>query len=170
MYMNKTKRNLILASAIVNLVGVSVSLIMSILLVVKNDAIKEYLDLYYIVTYSTNIVYAVISFAAGLAGSILLLCSIRSKGKYFRTSQMIYIIGFVIIVIFGSFVSWVLLFISMFIPDIVVMNTKSEVKKEEILEEKAYAEKKKRIEDLKRMRDNGLISEEEYKEKLFELL
>lgn len=176
-YMNKSKRNLILASAIINLIGITTSLIMAIILITNGQAVQEYLDYMYFVSYSVNIVYTVIAFAAGLVGSLLLIYSVRSRGKYFRTSQGFYIAGFIIIVIFGGFLPWILLFISMFIPDVVVMNTRSEVRREERMEEKqtvegdkAYEEKKKRIEDLKRMRDSGLITEEEYKEKLFELL
>ncbi len=177
-YMNKSKRNLILASAIINLIGISLSLIMSILLITNRQAIQEYMDYMFFVSYSVeSIIYTVVSFAAGLVGSILLIYSVRAKGKYFRRSQGFYIAGFIIIVICGGFLPWILLFISMFIPDVVVMNTRSEVRHEEriqekqiVEEDKAYEEKKKRIEDLKRMRDNGLITEEEYKQKLFDLL
>jgi hypothetical protein len=42
--------------------------------------------------------------------------------------------------------------------------------KEEILHDRAYEEKKRKIDELKRLRDTGVITEEEYKEKLFELL
>lgn len=168
--MNKTKRNLIIASAVVNLILISVNLAMSIILKVNPKIIPEFSEYLYFVSYSSNIIYAVISFAIGLVGSILLLYSVRSKGKYFRVSQGIYIAGFVIIIICGGWLAWLLLFISIFIPDVIVMNTPKEVKKEEIMENRAYEEKKKKIEDLKRLRDAGMISEEEYKEKLFELL
>ncbi len=170
MYMNKTKRNLIIASAVINLILISLNLAMSIILKVNPKILQEYSEYLYFVSYSSNIIYAVISFAIGLVGSILLLFAVRSKGKHFRTSQGLYIAGFVIIVVCGGWLSWILLFISMFIPDIIVMNTPKEVKKEEIMENRAYEEKKKKIEDLKRLRDSGMITEEEYKEKLFELL
>ncbi len=172
MYMNKTKRGLIIAGAVVNLISIAASLIISIILLTDKQLQKELINngYMYLLTNSSNIFYSVISFAAGLAGSILLLYSVRSKGKYFRRSIMQYYIGFGITIFFGSFLSWLLLFISMLIPDIIIMNTPSEVRKEEIKEEKAYEEKRKKIEELKRMRDNGDITEEEYKEKLFDLL
>lgn len=177
MYMNKTKRNLIIASAVLNLITITINLILSIIAVTDSDFLARYAGYYYFVGYSVNIVYAVISFAVGLAGSILLLYSVRKKGKYFRTSYGIYVAGFVIIVLCGGWIAWVLLFISAFIPDIIVMNDKSDLRreakeqeKEEILHNRAYEEKKKKIEDLKRLRDNGIITEEEYKERLFELL
>ncbi|MGN1201049.1 MAG: SHOCT domain-containing protein [Candidatus Caccovivens sp.] len=170
MYMNKTKRGLILVSAIVNLITITLSLILSILLIVNAEAMQEYLAYYYFVSLSPDIVYAIISFVIGLVGSILLIYSVRQKGKYFRTSQGVFVAGFIIIILFGGFLSWLLLFVSLFVPDIIVMNNAREVKKEEKMEEREYEDKKKQIEDLKRMRDNGLISEEEYKQKLFEIL
>lgn len=177
MYMNKTKRNLIMASAIINLITVAVNLISSIIAIVKPDFLVKYQDYYYFLGYSTNIVYVVISFALGLAGSILLLYSIRSKGKYFRNSYGIYVAGFVIIVVCGGWLAWILLFISAFVPDIIIINDKTELRreakieeKEKILRDKAYEEKKAKIEELKRLRDTGVITEEEYKDRLFELL
>ncbi len=172
-YMNKNKRNLILASAIINLISVTATLILSILLLTNREYLLQYADYFYFLTYSTNLVYTIISFVAGFVGSFLLIWSVRSRGKYFRISQSLYIAGFIIVVICGGWISWILLFISMFIPDIVVMNSKDDLRREdkqEIKNDRAYEEKVKRIEDLKRMRDNGLITEEEYKAKLFELL
>ncbi len=177
MYMNKTKRSLIMASAIINLITVVVNLVSSILAIVKPDFLVKYQDYYYFLGYSTNIVYVVISFALGLVGSILLLYSIRSRGKYFRRSYGVYAAGFVIVVICGGWVAWLLLFISAFVPDIIIINDKSELRreakqeeKEEILRDKAYEEKKAKIEELKRLRDSGAITEEEYRDRLFELL
>ena len=171
-YMNKTKRNLIIASAIINIIVCVANLILTIVYNLNIDLQEVYAP-YVSLVYSSSIIFTVIELAVGLVGSILLLYSVRQKGKFFRTSQGCYIAGFIIVVICGGYVSWILLFISMFVPDIVVMNRPEEIKKEqkeEVIKERAYEEKKKRIEDLKRMRDNGLITEEEYKEKLFELL
>ena len=57
------------------------------------------------------------------------------------------------------------------------MNTKSEVRQEQRMEdqqakakEQEYEEKKRKIEELKQLRDSGAITEEEYKQKLFDLL
>lgn len=174
MYMNKTKRNLILASAIINLIGVAASLVFSLLVHFRVEAIEPILEYVAMINYSAfNLVYSIIAFVIGLVGSGLLLWSVREKGKYYRRSQGFYLAGFIIVVIAGGWLSWVLLFIAMFIPDVIVMNTRSEIRREEkqeIREDAAYEEKKKCIEDLKRMRDAGLITEEEYKQKLFDLL
>ncbi len=172
-YMNKTKRNLILAAAILNLIGITASLVLSIILIVNREAVQEYLELYYFVSYSTNIVYTIISFIIGLVGSILLIYSVRAKGKYFRRSQGMYLTGFIIIIFFGGFIPWILLFISLFVSDVIVINSRSELReeeKQEIKNDQAYELKKRKIEELKRLRDSGEITEEEYKQKLFELL
>ena len=168
--MNKTKRNLIISSAIVNLIGCISNLVVAILVATQNEEFIKLLQEYYFYSVTYNLVYNIITCSIGLVGSILLLYSVRQKGKYFRVNQGCYIAGFVIVVVCGGFLAWILLFISMFISDIIVLNRPSEVRREEKMEEKAYEDKKRRIEDLKRLREQGLISEEEYREKLFELL
>ena len=177
MYMNKTKRNLIISSAIINLIGVTISLILSIILMTNPGLLQDYVELYYLLSYSTNIYYTVISFAVGIAGSIFLLYAVRKKGKYYKTSHGLYAREFVLIIFFGGWLSWLLLFISMFIPDVIIMNTRSEIRQEQKMEdqqtkaqEQEYEEKKRKIEELKQLRDSGAITEEEYKQKLFDLL
>ncbi|MBE7075857.1 MAG: SHOCT domain-containing protein [Clostridiales bacterium] len=170
MYMNKTKRNLILASAIINLISNCATLAISILFAVRPDILQMLATNYFISLPTSSLIINIIIVAAGVVGSVLLFYSIRSKGKYFRSSHGIYIAGFIIIVVCGGFLPWILLFISMFVPDIIVMNRPSEVKKEEKVEERFYQDKKDKIESLKKLRDEGVITEEEYKQRLFELL
>ncbi len=171
MYMNKTKRNLIIAASIINLIDAGFGLLFAILLVFYKDALAAFEDYAILISYiPSNVVMSALSFAIALVGSILLFFAVRQKGKYFRTSQGIFIAGFIIVVLCGGFLPWILLLISFFISDVIVINRPNEVKREEKQEEKAYEDKKKQIEDLKRLRDSGLISEEEYKQKLFELL
>lgn len=177
MYMNKTKRNLILAAAIINLIGIAANLILTILLLVYKSAIEKYLEYMVLINVSGNLVWEILTFVAGLVGSILLLYSVREKGKYYRNSQGIFIAGFIIVCICGSFVSWILLFISLFVSDVIIINSKSDIRnemreeqKQQERQEQIYEDKKKQIEDLKRLREAGMISEEEYKQKLFEIL
>ena len=168
--MNKTKRNLILASAIINLIAVSYNLIVAIIYSANKELLQAILE-YNVVTTTYNLIYNAIFFAAGLVGSILLIFSVRQKGKYFRASHGCYIAGFIIIVVCGGFLAWILLFISMFVSDVIIINSPREVKQEEKAEYNAsYELKKQKIEELKRLRDEGAISEEEYKQRLFELL
>lgn len=171
MYMNKTKRNLIMASAIVNLISIAANLILSIVLKINQEWFTQYPELAALASYfSTNLYYSIFEFVIGLVGSIFLLFTIREKGKYFRSSQGLFIAGFVIIVISGGLVSWILLFVSLFVSDVIVINAPHDVRREERQEERDFEEKKKRIEELKTLRDSGIITEEEYKEKLLEIL
>ena len=115
MYMNKTKRNLIIASAIINLIGVTASLVLSILLKVNPPLFAKVIEYLFFISYSFNIYYVVFSFAAGVVASVFLLYSVRAKGKYFRTTQGLYIAGFIIVIVCGGTLAWLLLFISMFL-------------------------------------------------------
>ena len=176
--MNRTKRNLILASAILNLCNIVFSLIISVLIAVNPEMISKLLaDYVAIQSISINWIYQICVFLAGLIGSIFLLFSIRENGKYFDASRGIYIAGVVIVILVGGLISWILLLIAGFTPNVIIINDRTELretlkeeKNEEILKDQAYEEKKAKIEDLKRLRDAGVISEEEYKEKLFDLL
>ena len=170
-YMNNKKRNLVLWGAIANLVSCLASFVISILVICEVKGLEKYLDFISLTGFSTNLWYAIIVFAGGLIATVLLLYSIREKGKHFRSSYGIFIAGFVMVLVFGGFLAWALLLGSMWVPDVIVMNTPREVRQEEeVVENRAYEEKKRKIEELKSLRDNGIISEEEYKERLFELL
>ena len=171
--MNKTKRNLIIAAGIINIFYAALTLAMTILVRLRLDWVIQYYDYLYILGFSTNLIYGIISFAVSLIGSILLFYSVREKGKYFRGSAGVYIAGVIIVILTGGWISWILLLVSAFTPDVIIINDKADLRreeKEEVFESKEYAEKKEKIEQLKKLRDDGAISEEEYKEKLFEIL
>ncbi len=188
MYMNKNKRILLLSAAILNIIGMVLLFVFSIIYNVNTSIIPEnfwmVIDVlgYLLGSYVYDtIILAMIKAFAGILGSIFLLFAIRKKGKFFRLSQGFYVAGFIITIIAGGTLPWILIFISMFIPDVIIMNSKSELRQEDrmserqqkeetVIVEQEYEDKKKRIEDLKRLRDNGIISEEEYKERLFEIL
>lgn len=169
-YMNSKKRNLILWSSIVNLLTTVANFVLSILVICDVKGIEKVLQYISLSGISITIWSAVINFACGLVASVLLFYSIREKGKYFRQSAGVYLAGFIMIIIFGSFLAWALLIGSAWVPDVIVMNTPKEVRQEEVMQDRAYEEKKRKIEELKQLRDSGAITEEEYKQKLFELL
>ena len=178
MHMNRTKRNLILAAGIINLVDCAASLVLSILLAVYPEVLAQYVDYYYyFLSISTNLIINICVFAVGLIGSILLFYSVREKGRYYRNARAIYVAGVIIVILSGGTLSWVLLLIAAFTPDVIVINDAQEMREqmreeqhEEVVRGRAYEEKKQKIEELKKLRDNGVITEEEYKERLFELL
>lgn len=170
---NRTKRILILIAAILNLLSVAFNVVMVILLYTNYQLVAEYEDFYYILTYSTSWIYTIFSTLVSVAGSVLLFYSIRSKGKYFRASYAYYYIGTIIVIFTSGYIPWILLLIAMFIPDVILNNNIYELRQEQKeydAENKVYEEKKRKIEELQKLRDEGAITEEEYKEKLFELL
>ena len=187
MYMNKTKRNLILAAAILNLISVALGIVFAVLVRVLPEKFAElfaedgYIYSYFMQVSNPNskyaLVYDIVSACLGLVGSILLLYCIREKGRFFRGSRGAYIAGIIIVIFSGDFVSWILLLIASFVPDIIINNNAEQLRREyqasqreEILRNEAYEAKKAKIEELKKLRDAGVITEEEYKERLFDLL
>ena len=168
--MNKRKRNLILSAAIINLINMIANLVIVILYLVDPEYYANILGTYlYIISYY-SIYFIFIEVVAGIVGSILLIYSVRSKGKYFRVSQKYYIAGLIIIILAGGWIPWILLLISMFIPDIIIINSPSEVRREERAEESANNDKKRKVEELRKLRDEGIITEEEFNKQLMDLL
>lgn len=179
--MNRTKRNLIIAAAVINLIDIISSLAMVIYYRIDPSWLQNYAEYVGIIVNVTNssfnLVYQIIMFITGLIGSIFLLYCVRADGKYYRGSRGIYVAGVIIVILTGGLVPWILLLIAAFKPDIIINNDRAELRREfeanlreEVLHNAAYEEKKHKIEELKKLRDAGTITEEEYKEKLFELL
>ena len=167
--MNRTKRNLILSSAIINLINMVANLIVAIVYCVNPEVYAE-LGVYLVIISYYSIYFIFVEVVAGIIGSICLMYAVRKGGKYFRQSQAYYIAGLIIIIFAGGWIPWILLFISMFIPDIIVMNTPIEIRREEIREEKEHDEKKRKIEELRKLKEEGIISEEEFNNELMKLL
>ena len=168
--MNKTKRNLILSAAIINLINMIANLVIVILYLIDPEYYANILGTYlYIISYY-SIYFIFVEVVAGIVGSILLIYSVRSKGKYFRVSQKYYIAGLIIVILAGGWIPWILLLVSMFIPDIIIINSPSEVRREERAEESANNDKKRKVEELRKLRDEGVITEEEFNKQLMDLL
>lgn len=167
--MNKTKRNLILSAAIINLINMVANLIIAIIYLVNPELYAE-LGVYLVVISYYSIYFVFVEVVAGIIGSICLMCAVRKGGKYFRRSQSYYITGLIIIILAGGWIPWILLLISMFIPDIIVMNTPVEIRREERAEDKENEEKKRKIEELRKLKEEGAITEEEFNNELMKLL
>lgn len=167
--MNKTKRNLILSSAIINLINMVANLVIAILFCV-NPEYANVLGSYLLIISYYSIYFVFAEIVAGIIASILLIYSVRKKGKYFRSSQKYYIAGLIIVIFAGGWIPWVLLFISMFIPDIIIINSASEVRQEQRAEDRASEEKRRKLEELRKLKEEGVISEEEFNKRLMDLL
>ena len=167
--MNKTKRNLILSAAIINLINMVANLVIAILFCV-NPEYANVLGSYLLIISYYSIYFVFAEIVAGIIASILLIYSVRKKGKYFRSSQKYYIAGLIIVIFAGGWIPWVLLFISMFIPDIIIINSASEVRQEQKAEDRASEEKRRKLEELRKLKEEGVISEEEFNKRLMDLL
>ena len=167
--MNKTKRNLILSAAIINLINMVANLVIAILFCVNPEYVNV-LGSYLLIISYYSIYFVFVEIVAGIIASILLIYSVRKKGKYFRSSQKYYIAGLIIVIFAGGWIPWVLLFISMFIPDIIIINSASEVRQEQRAEDMASEEKRRKLEELRKLKEEGVISEEEFNKRLMDLL
>ena len=167
--MNKTKRNLILSAALINLINMVANLIIAIIYLVNPELYAD-LGVYLVVISYYSIYFVFVEVVAGIIGSICLMYAVRKGGKYFRRSQSYYITGLIIIILAGGWIPWILLLISMFIPDIIVMNTPVEIRREERAEDKENEEKKRKIEELRKLKEEGAITEEEFNNELMKLL
>ena len=167
--MNKTKRNLILSAAIINLINMGANLVIALLFCV-NPEYANVLGSYLLIISYYSIYFVFAEIVAGIIASILLIYSVRKKGKYFRSSQKYYIAGLIIVIFAGGWIPWVLLFISMFIPDIIIINSASEVRQEQRAEDRASEEKRRKLEELRKLKEEGVISEEEFNKRLMDLL
>ena len=167
--MNKTKINLILSAAIINLINMVANLIIAIIYLVNPELYAD-LGVYLVVISYYSIYFVFVEVVAGIIGSICLMYAVSKGGKYFRRSQNYYIAGLIIIILAGGWIPWILLLISMFIPDIIVMNTPVEIRREERAEDKENEEKKRKIEELRKLKEDGAITEEEFNNELMKLL
>ena len=167
--MNKTKRNLILSAAIINLINMIANLVVAIIYLVDPELYVN-LGAYLLIVSYYSIYFVFVEIVAGIIASILLIYSVRKKGKYFRQSQKYYIAGLIIVIFAGGWIPWLLLFISMFIPDIIIINSAAEVRQEERAEDREKEEKRKKVEELRRLKEEGVITEEEFNKKLMDLL
>lgn len=167
--MNKTKRNLILSAAIINLINMIANLVVAIIYLVDPELYVN-LGAYLLIVSYYSIYFVFVEIVAGIIASILLIYSVRKKGKYFRQSQKYYIAGLIIVIFAGGWIPWLLLFISMFTPDIIIINSASEIRQEERAEDRTKEEKRKKVEELRRLKEEGVITEEEFNKKLMDLL
>lgn len=165
--MNNTKRKLIIWAIVLNFVMASAILYMYITGVISLAKLDptEFVTMskgQYIASYTIS--YAV-EFLAMLASPILLLISIAGKGMHFQKRKKLYIAAIFINVFINLIsVATLLLVISYFkYLDI-------EVIKEEDVVEISEDDLKDKIAKLRKLKDDGVISEEEFKEQIMKLL
>lgn len=104
-----------------------------------------------------------------IAIAVMLTYAIWNKGKYFRTRYRYYSISLVLSIVVSLFsVSTILLIISMFMSDWVWINPDKEEKNGKVVN--IADTREEMITKLRRKRENGEISEEEFQQELMKLL
>ncbi len=169
--MNNTKRALIICAIVTCFLSAATNLFFLIRGVVLNWEVG--FSSYEIF----SIVYEALRMAALLVSAGLLIYSISNKGQLFNSRRSYYMAGVIICVCISLFsVPSILLVISLFQSDMVWVKPVDDVyfgeeKKEEKPEkELSDKERERKIANLRKLRDNGDITEEEFKEELLKLL
>lgn len=188
--MNQTKRKIILASGILSLISAGIAVIAGVILLSYFNLVKELLYDYFMTMgyIAMSSVRAVLIMAiaeifisgigSALAGGFL-LGSIRNGGKSFSKSRRLYITGAVFTILSGvASIASILLYISMAIKEEQVVrefsiNTNQNGLVEPISEEKEETVKKdvkEKISRLRKLKEEGIISEEEFNDQIMKLL
>ena len=182
--MGKEKRLMILTSVILSFITAGVLLIVGIICKLNVDFLYNLLSgVDEIVLYTNpDIVANVVLIACVVeavligCGNALLLVSISGKGKHFEQRHSIFVTGSVLVIITGgTSIYSILLFVALFMKerstDGVIQNpsfiahegTQSKT-------EKDSSNLREEITQLKKMRDEGVITEEEYQKMLTKLI
>ena len=157
--MNKTKFWLILTAIILSFSSIAWD-IYDIVMFFLTDHQKRVSTFY--------LVYYFIEIFALLTVAVLLTISIWNKGKHFRARYRYYMTALVLSIIISLFsVSSILLIISMFVSDW-VWTKEDKLNDDKVVNISDTREEK--IAKLRRKRDNGEISEEEFQQEIIKLL
>lgn len=158
--MNSTKKWLIITAILFNFVSIG----WNIFYIVNWFKYKAS-SVFYLIWYFITI-------ACCIAVIVLLSMAIWRNGKLFRSRYGYYMTALVISIIVNLLsVSSVLLIISMFVSDWVWITPKKDDSKVEIDEKTVVIKnKEEEIARLRKLKDEGKISEEEFQERLMKLL
>lgn len=161
--MNKTKKWLIIVAIIFNLIETAYSIYTVVQWFMTDPDYR--LPVFYVV-------FEFIAIACSILIDVLLVMSIWNNGKLFRQRYGYYMTAVVLSIIVNlPSVSCVLLIVTMFISDWVWINPKDDKTiplddKTEVIKES----KEDKIARLRKLRDEGKISEEEFERQLMDLL
>jgi len=161
--MNKTKFWLILAAIILSFSTITWDIYDIVIFFLTEPQNRA--PVFYMVYYFIEIV-------ALLAVAVLLSISIWNKGKHFRARYRHYMTALVISIIISFFsLTSILLIISMFVSDWVWEKPEKRVESEGGSKVINIADtREEKIAKLRRKRDNGEITEEQFQEEIMKLL
>lgn len=193
--MNPTKRTLIVAAGIFNLISAAIGIIGIILACTQIETLAQILQsggatltkAEITLIYSLALGVSIGELALGVIAGSLLLISTRNKGIHFEKNKWVFWAGFILTVIMGfTSIAAILLYISFGYNNYAVSEFKEERANRTysdydgtVFEEtpagnfSASANKeegiKSKIDQLRELRDNGEITEEEFKKMLMKL-
>ncbi len=159
--MNKTKKYLILTAIIFSFVDLGWQIYSVVKYFMRAPEVRE--PVFYVVL-------DFITIAMYIAVAVLLILSIWKNGVLFRKRYGLYMTALVLSIIIDLLsITTILLISTMFISDWVWEKPKK-AEGETIIEIVKESDREAKIAELRKMRENGEISEEEFQEKLIELL
>lgn len=113
-------------------------------------------------------IYAIIAILVSVAVIVMLIMSIWGNGKLFRQRYGLYMTALMLSVVVNlTSLTTIFLICTMFISDWVWVKPKDEQIYHKEIQEPS---KEERIAQLREMKENGLISEEEFQEEIMKLL
>ena len=168
--MNKTKRALIITTMVLNFLSIAWNAFLLITTIISLVAEPYNAYGWFLVFYEG------LGILAYIAATVLLGYSIASKGVFFRQRNGYYMTALIMVLILDTFsISSILLLITLFMSDWVWVKPQDDVyfkPQEKKQEDKPLAvdDKAKRIEELRKLKEEGKITEEEFNDALFKLL
>lgn len=159
--MNKTKKILIIIAIAFTFVDVAWQIYNIVRYFLINPALRS--PVFYLIL-------DFITIAESIAVAVLLIMAIWKNGAMFRRRYGLYMTAIIISLIINLFsITSILLIASMFTSDWVWIK-ETQPKEENVIEIVNEASREEKIAKLRHQRENGEISEEEFQEKLLELL
>lgn len=157
--MNNTKKYLIIAAIVFSFIDAGWQIYSVVRYFLTDPIIRN--PVFYVVLDFITIVQS-------LSVAVLLILAIWKNGKLFRQRYGLYMTALMLSIIINLFsISSILLIVSMFISDWVWVKPTDQ---KEVIIDITPERKEDKIAKLRKMRDNGQITEDEFQEKLIELL
>lgn len=171
--MNKTRKNLITWAYVLNLVAAGINIISLILSTIYIEKLYEFLELELaqneiIYARIENITTYVIDIGLMLSAGICLVLSLKKHDTNYELSKKLFFAGLILNVLSSPIsIASILLFIAHF----KYMDIKVEQEEDDVVEiVDSEDEIKRKIEKLRKLKDQGVISEEEFNQEILKLL
>lgn len=166
--MNKTKRNLLIAVIVLDFLNAAAYITLA----------SCYLALGNIAGYTLySVIYWFLSAAGFLTSAGLLIYAIAGKGEMFRVRSGYYYAAIIISLCLGTVsIPSILLLVTLFMSDTVWVKPHDDVyfakpqEPEPQNTDKEEKQRERKIAELRKLKENGIITDEEFKQKLMELL